>query len=200
MITGHLGIAGAAHATRRDSSLLWLLGAAMAPDIVDALFVVARQCNPHGLYSHTVPAAALLAVIVGALAYYFTDQRATGVLSALLVLAHLPPDFITGRKLFWPGAEMMGLRLYDHPIGDFFVEAALVILGWWLLRRRPWAPRWATGRAALVWLLAIQVSVEVVGVIRGGAKPSACAELGAGPYSRETSRRQSGPDGGVGAS
>ena len=180
MITGHLGIAGAAHANRRDSSLLWLLGAAMAPDIVDALFVVARQCNPHGLYSHTVPAAALLAVIVGALAYYFTDQRATGVLSALLVLAHLPPDFITGRKLFWPGAEMMGLRLYDHPVGDFVLEFALVVVGWWLLHRREWAPRWATGRAALVALLVIQITVEAVGATRGGLKPSACAELGAG--------------------
>jgi membrane-bound metal-dependent hydrolase YbcI (DUF457 family) len=181
VITGHLGIAGAVHASRRDSSLLWLLGAAMAPDIVDALFVVARQCNPHGLYSHTVPAAALVAVIVGALAYYFTGRRATGVLSALLVLAHLPPDFITGRKLFWPGAELMGLRLYDHPIGDFVLEAALVFLGWWLLRSRPWAPRWATGRAALVWLLVIQISVEAVGVATGGVKPSACAELGARP-------------------
>jgi hypothetical protein len=182
VITGHLGIAGAAHASRRDSSLLWLLGAAMAPDVVDALFVVARQCNPSGLYSHTIPAAALLAVVVGALAYYFTDQRATGVLPALLVLAHLPLDFITGRKLFWPGAELMGLRLYDHPIGDFVLEAALVILGWWMLRRRPWAPRWATGRAALVWLLVIQISVEAVGSARGGVKPSACAQLGAGPY------------------
>lgn len=181
MITGHLGIAGAAHATRRDSSLPWLLGAAMAPDIVDALFVVARQCNPHGLYSHTVPAAALLAVVVGALAYYFTDQRATGVLSALLVLAHLPADFLTGQKLFWPGGELMGLRLYERPVADFFVEAALVFLGWWLLRSRPWAPRWATGRAALVGLLVIQVSVEVVGSVKSGVKPSACAELGARP-------------------
>jgi membrane-bound metal-dependent hydrolase YbcI (DUF457 family) len=181
VITGHLGIAGAAHASRRDSSLPWLLGAAMAPDIVDALFVVARQCNPHGLYSHTVPAAALLAVVVGALAYYFTDQRATGVLSALLVLAHLPPDYLTGQKLFWPGGELMGLRLYDHPFADFFLEAALVLLGWSLLRSRPWAPRWATGRAALVGVLVIQVSVEVVGSIKGGAKPSACAELGARP-------------------
>ena len=181
MITGHLGIAGAAHTSRRDSSLLWLLGAAMAPDIVDALFVVARQCNPHGLYSHTIPAAALLAVVVGALAYHFTKQRATGLLSALLVLAHLPPDFITGRKLFWPGGELMGLRLYDHPIGDFVLETALVIFGWWLLRRRPWAPRWATGRAALVSLLVIQVSVEAAGSSEGGVKPSACAELG-GPY------------------
>lgn len=182
MITGHFGIAGAAHSTRRDSSLLWLLGAAMAPDVVDALFVVARQCNPHGLYSHTIPAAALLAVVVGALAYYFTDQRATGVLCAVLVLAHLPPDFITGRKLFWPGAELMGLRLYDYPVADFALEAALVIFGWWLLRRKPWAPRWATARATLVYLLVFQVAVEAVGSSKGGVKPSSCAELGPGPY------------------
>jgi membrane-bound metal-dependent hydrolase YbcI (DUF457 family) len=182
VITGHLGIAGAAHASRRDSSLLWLLGAAMAPDIVDALFVVARQCNPHGLYSHTLPAAALLAVVVGSLSYFFTGQRATGVLAALLVLAHLPLDFITGRKLFWPGAELMGLRLYEHPFADFALESALVFLGWRLLRARPWAPRWATGRAALAWLLMVQVSVETVGVITGGVKPPACAELGARTY------------------
>jgi len=194
VITGHLGIAGAAHASRRDSSLPWLLVAAMAPDIVDALFVVARQCNPHGLYSHTVPAAALLAVIVGALAYYFTDQRATGVLSALLVLAHLPPDFLTGRKLFWPGADMMGLRLYDHPIGDFALEALLVVLGWWLLRRRPWAPRWATRRATLVSLLVIQIVVEALGAAKGGLKPSACAAPGIAEL------RRSGPEGSAGAS
>ena len=176
MITGHLGIAGAAHASRRDSSLLWLLGAAMAPDIVDALFVVARKCNPYGLYSHTVPAAALLAVIVGALAYYFTDQRATGVLSMLLVLAHLPADFITGHKLFWPGAELAGLRLYDRsPVGDVVLESSIVFLGWMLLRSRSWAPRWASGRAALVALLVIQVAVEAAGTARGGVKPSACA-------------------------
>jgi len=182
VITGHLGIAGAAHASRRDSSLRWLLVAAVAPDIIDALFVVARQCNPHGLYSHTLPAAAILAVVFGALAYFFTNQRATGVLAALLVLAHLPLDFITGRKLFWPGGELMGLRLYDHPIGDFVVEFSLVFVGWWLLRRKEWAPKWATGRAALIWLFVIQVSVETVGTIKGGAKPSACGELAAGRY------------------
>jgi membrane-bound metal-dependent hydrolase YbcI (DUF457 family) len=178
VITGHLGIAGAAHAGRRDSSLVWLLVAAMAPDLVDALFVIARSCNPHGLYSHTLPAAALLAVVLGALSYLATGQRATGVLVAVLVLAHLPPDFITGRKLFWPGGELMGLRLYDHPVADFALEAALVVAGWWLLRARAWAPRWATGRAALIGLLALQATVEVMGVQRGGVKPSACADVG----------------------
>src|SRR4051794_9062187 len=86
VITGHLGVAAAANATRRDSTLLWLLGASMAPDVVDALFVVARSCNPHGLYSHTVPAAALIAAVTGAAAYLGTNQRATGLLAALLVL------------------------------------------------------------------------------------------------------------------
>jgi hypothetical protein len=189
VITGHLGIAGAAHATRRDSSILWLLVATLAPDFVDALFVVARRCNPYGLYSHTLPAAALLAVVVGALAYFFTDQRATGVLAALLVLGHLPLDFITGRKLFWPGAELMGLRLYEHPIPDLVIEFALVLFGWWLLRRREWAPPWATGRAALVVLFLIQLSVETAGTIKGGTKPSSCGELAAAPTEAVWPRR-----------
>ncbi len=179
MITGHLGIAGAAHAGRHDSSLFWLLGAAMAPDLVDALFVVVGSCNPYGLYSHTLPAAALIAAVVGAVAYFATGRRATGWLAATLVLAHLPADFITGRKLFWPGGELMGLRLYDHPAADFALEACLVLLGWWLLRKRSWAPRWATGRLALAAVLVLQLSVDVVGSLRSGVKPSACAEAGA---------------------
>jgi hypothetical protein len=88
---------------------------------------------------------------------------------------------------------MMGLRLYDHPIGDFALEAALVLLGWWLLRKRPWAPRWATGRAALVALLALQIAIEAIGTARGGAKPSACGEPGVAGLMR------SGPGGPAGA-
>jgi hypothetical protein len=176
VITGHLGIAGAAHAGRHDSSLPWLLGAAMAPDIVDALFVVVGSCNPYGLYSHTLLAAALLAVVVGAVAYFATGQRATGWLAAVLVLAHLPADFITGRKLFWPGGELMGLRLYERPAADFVLEGLLVLLGWWLLRRQPSAPRWATSRLALAALLVFQLSTDIAGSLRSGMKPSACAE------------------------
>jgi hypothetical protein len=174
VITGHLGIAGAVQAGRRDSSLVWLLGASMAPDVVDGLFYLARTCNPNGLYSHTLPAAALLAVVTGAIAYVATKQRATSALCMLLVLAHLPPDFITGHKLFWPGGEIMGLRLYEHPIADFVVESAIVVTGWLLLRRRGGAPRWATGRAALAVLLATQLAVEGAGAVLGGVKPSAC--------------------------
>jgi membrane-bound metal-dependent hydrolase YbcI (DUF457 family) len=177
VITGHLGLAAAANAVRRDSTLLWLLGASMAPDIVDALFVVAGSCNPHGLYSHTIPAAALIGAVTGGAAFLFTNQRATGLLALVLVLAHVPLDFVTGHKLFWPGSEMQGLRLYEWPVLDFLLEGALATLGWWLLRSRPWAPRWAVTRGALVALLVLQASVDVVGSRRGGVKPSACARM-----------------------
>jgi LexA-binding, inner membrane-associated putative hydrolase len=177
VITGHLGIAAAANATRRDSTLLWLLGASMAPDVVDALFVVARSCNPHGLYSHTLPAAALIAAVTGGAAFLVTGQRATGLLAMLLVLAHVPLDFITGHKLFWPGDELRGLRLYDWPVLDFLLEGALTTLGWWLLRKRAWAPRWAVTRGALAALLVLQASTDVVGSIRSGLKPSSCARV-----------------------
>lgn len=175
MIVGHLGIAGAVYAARRDSSLFWLLGASMAPDAVDALFVMAGRCNPYGLYSHTLPAAVLIAAVTGAVAYFATDTRITGVLSALLVLAHLPPDYVTGYKLFWPGGELMGMGLYDHPVLDFLLEAPLAAGGWWLVRSRRSGPRWATGWLALGTLLVLQGTLDAAGARRRGVKPSACA-------------------------
>lgn len=174
MIAGHLGIAGAAHAGRRDSSLAWLLGASLAPDMVDALFVVAGTCNPSGLYSHTLPAATLIAAVTGAIAYFATGTRVTGLLSALMVVAHLPPDYLTGYKLFWPGGELMGLGLYDRPLIDFVLEGLIVAGGWWLVRSRRPAPRWATGWLALAALLVLQGTLDVAGARRRGVKPSAC--------------------------
>ena len=177
MIAVHLGVAAAVHSIRRDTSLPWLLGAAMAPDVVDGLFVLARSCNPNGLYSHTIPAAVLIAAVTGAIAFFATGQRATGVCAVGLVLAHLPPDYVTGRKLFWPGAELQGLRLYDWPSVDFALEASLAVAAWVVLRSRPWAPRWAVGRRALLAVLALQLTIDVAGKMRGGIKPSACARV-----------------------
>jgi hypothetical protein len=175
VIAGHLGVAGAAHAVRRDSSLVWLTIAAMAPDVVDGLFVLGRTCNPHGLYSHTLPAAALIAAVVGAFAYFTTDHRATGALCVLVTLAHLPLDYVTGRKLFWPGGELLGLSLYEHPTADFMLEATLAAGGWWLVRRTRGASRWASGWLALGAMLALQGALDLAGSRKGGIKPTACA-------------------------
>jgi hypothetical protein len=94
----------------------------------------------------------------------------------MLVLAHVPLDYVTGRKLFWPGGELMGLLLYEYPLADFALEALIVIGGWWLVRRGP-APRWARGWPALVLLLLAQGALDVAGARGGGTKPSACASV-----------------------
>jgi membrane-bound metal-dependent hydrolase YbcI (DUF457 family) len=174
LIAGHLGIAGAVYAARRGSSLPWLLVASMAPDGVDALYVLAGICNPHGLYSHTIPAAALIAALTGAVVYFATDRRATGALAALLVLAHLPADYVTGHKLFWPGGELLGWQLYERPALDFALESTMAVGGWWLVRATGRAPRWATRSAALVAVLLLQGALDTAGARRGGVKPTAC--------------------------
>lgn len=173
MIVGHVGIAAAAKSAWRRTSFPWLLVGCAAPDLVDVGFAIARVCNPYGLYSHTVPAAALLAAVIGGTAFLTTDSRATGLATALMVLLHLPPDLITGHKIFWPGGPMLGLNVYEHPQLDFLIEVPILIIGWWLLRRSRSAPRWATSMLVLVVLVAGQGALDLLA--GEGVKPSACS-------------------------
>ena len=46
MITGHLGVAAAANARWPALSLLWLVPVAIAPDLLDVGYSVARICSP----------------------------------------------------------------------------------------------------------------------------------------------------------
>jgi hypothetical protein len=170
VITGHLGVAAAVRSGWREASLLWLLPASIAPDLVDAAFAAAGVCNPDGLYSHTIPAAALTAVLLAAAALLTTGSRTTAAATAFVVLAHLPADLVTGHKVYWPGGALLGLGWYAHRGLDFAVEIPVAIGGWWLLRRSGGAPRWAaTGVAATALVLA--QAVFDVGYV---SKPTAC--------------------------
>lgn len=172
MIVGHVGVAAATRSGWRRPSLPWLLAACVAPDFVDIALALAGVCNPYGLYSHTVPAAALIAAVLGGAALLVTGSRATAIASALMVLLHLPLDLVTGHKIFWPGGPMMGLDVYHRPLLDFVIEAPMLLAGWWLLRRSRSAPAWATSTLVLVTLLAGQAVLDVAS--RNGVKPSAC--------------------------
>lgn len=171
MIVGHLGVAAALARWRPRVSLLWLLPAAIAPDLLDIAYAAAGICNPYGLYSHTVPAVLLLGACLAGAAV-LVGQRETGALVLLVVLLHLPPDYLTGQKLFWPGGELHGLRLYDHRVIDFLLESAVVLGGWALLRGRPGPPpRWAGAIWAVAGLVALQGAADV---LHGGLKPNVC--------------------------
>jgi hypothetical protein len=151
--------------------LFWLVPAAVAPDLLDVMYALAGICSPYGLYSHTLPAAALTAAVLGAAAWLTTGSRAAGFLVAGVVLAHLPLDFVTGYKLYWPGGPLLGLQLYDHPWLDFLVEVPIVLGGWWLLRRSGRAPRWAAVGAAAVGLILLQGTFDL---LHRSLKPTAC--------------------------
>jgi hypothetical protein len=172
VITGHVGIAAAVRSGWRSTSFVWLLVASVAPDLLDLAMAAAGICNPYGLFSHTVPAAALLAAVLGGAALLVTGSRATACAAALLVMVHLPPDMLTGHKIFWPGGPMIGLDLYSRPLLDFLLETPVLVAGWWLLRRSAGAPRWATSVAAVLLLVLVQGACDLAA--GGGVKPSAC--------------------------
>jgi hypothetical protein len=171
VIVGHLGVAAALARWRPRVSLYWLLPAAIAPDLLDLAYAAVGFCSPYGLYSHTIPAALLLGASLGGIAV-LASGRETGALVLLAVLLHLPPDWVTGWKLVWPGGALHGLRLYDHPLLDFAVESMLVAAGWALLRGRgDRPPRWAVAAWTVVGMVALQGGVDLV---REGIKPSGC--------------------------
>lgn len=169
MIIGHLAVVAAVHRWRPGVSLWWLVPAAIAPDLADVAWALAGRCNPYGLYSHTVPAAALIgACLAGVVA--LAGRREAAALMFLLVLLHLPPDLVTGRKLYWPGGELHGLGLYRRPLLDFLVESSAATAGWALLRRDTTTPRWAATLPALLGFVLLQGTVDALGAV----KPSGC--------------------------
>ena len=188
MITGHFGVAGAAQSVSRDrigpALFAALLLAALAPDITDVLYFVAGICSPYGLYSHTVHAVVLEAALIGGAVLLSTGSRRSAVLFVVVVLLHIPADFITGQKLIVPGGEMFGLRLYDHPLYDWLLEVPIVVAGWYVLRRGGRGPRWALSAWALMLTIILQTTFDVVSVIRGqGIKPNACPVVDGSPQS-----------------
>ena len=179
MITGHFGvaaIAGSASRARMSHGMfIALVLASLAPDIVDTLFATLGVCNPSGLYSHTLYAAVLEAAIIAAIAFLATGSRVTALTFAVVVLLHIPADYFTGRKLFLPGGEMVGLLWYERPLYDYLLEVPIVLLGWWLLHRSGRAPRWVTSALAIVPVLVMQTAFDVVSARTSrGIKPNAC--------------------------
>ena len=176
MIMGHLGVALAARGYWRRAPLFWLLAASLAPDAWDSVLAVAGVCNPFGLYSHTGPAVALLAAIAGGFVFLLmgggSAGRSAGLVAVAMVLVHSPLDYLTGNKLFWPGGEMHGLRLYERPVIDFALETSLLLGGWFTLRRDPRAPALATSWIALVLAIALQGAADLSP--RKSLKMSAC--------------------------
>ena len=141
--------------------MLALLVASIIPDLADFALPQGDQCRTScELYTHAMPAVFVLAAAAALLAWGIFHRRSTAYLVAALVLLHVTMDLVTGFKAYWPGGPDLGLQLYEHPLGDFALEATLALVGWTVLRRSTDAPRAAVHPASLVLLLLIQGGMD----------------------------------------
>jgi hypothetical protein len=171
VITGHLAVAAAARSRWPAMSLYWLVPVSIAPDLLDVAYALVGVCSPYGLYSHTVHAAVLTGAVLGGAAFLATGSRVGGLVTACVVLLHLPLDLVTGHKIFWPGGPLLGLHLYRRPLLDFAIEVPILVAGWWLLRRAGRGPRWATASATII---ALVLGQGVFDLMERGLKPPSC--------------------------
>lgn len=167
MYIGHVAVALAAKRARAGVALLVLLVATYTPDWVDAGLCLAGVYNPDAVFSHSVPAIALLA-LVGFGAYALkTRDWIGGLLVGGVIVSHMLLDWITGQKPTWPGGQMIGLGLYAHPLADFIVEGVLIVIGALLYGRTlPFRRRaWLDVSIMIGALLALQLGIDLAHVL-----------------------------------
>ena len=143
MIIGHVGAAYAARRAWPGVSLPALLAASFAPDLFREVLLGADvpyfEAN---LYSHASPWCFELALACAFATWLFTSDRAAAFAVSVMVVSHVVLDAISGRKLLWYwGPHGLWMERY-WPI-DLLIQGALLLIGWWLIRRTR-APRLAT--------------------------------------------------------
>jgi hypothetical protein len=161
---GHVGVALAAKRVRPSIGLLVLLVATYAPDWVDAGLCVAGVYNPEGVFSHSIPVVAVLALLGFTIHGISSRDWTAAAVVAAVIVSHMLLDWITGYKPTWPGGTMIGLRLYSRPIVDFAIEGVLIVAGAVLYgrtlppRQRPWLDVAIMGGALLLLQLGIDIA------------------------------------------
>lgn len=148
--------------------------ASVAPDFVDLALAALHICAPAGVYSHSLIPALLIAAACATIVGVWEHSAMTGAVIAAVVLLHLPADYITGLKVFWPGGPIIGLNLYAHPFADFALEAMIAFAGWWYLRSRGRGPARVTRWTGIAALLALQATMDVASYVAGPLKPNGC--------------------------
>jgi hypothetical protein len=163
MYIGHVGVALAARRLRTSIGLLVLLIATYTPDWVDTGLCLAGRYDAHEMLSHSI-SAVLVFALIGFIAYaLLTRNWTSAVVISVVILSHLPLDWVTGYKPTWPGGPMIGLQLYDRPAADFLAEGILIFVGA-LLYERTLPPRqrpWVDVSIMLCALLTLQLTVDV---------------------------------------
>src|SRR5881409_2343782 len=98
MYIGHVGAALAAKRVRAGVGLLALLIATYAPDWVDTGMCIAGAFNTSEMFSHSIPAVLVLALLGFGIYGAVTRDWTGALVVAAVVLSHMFLDWITGYK------------------------------------------------------------------------------------------------------
>jgi membrane-bound metal-dependent hydrolase YbcI (DUF457 family) len=161
MYVGHVGAALGAKRIAPAVAMGTLVFATYIPDWVDAALCLSGKYHDAQMYSHSIPAAVVLAALAGATQLRRLDIRAALVVAAV-VISHVLLDYITGIKPTWLGGPFIGLEIYRYPILDFAIEAIVIVTGWMFYRRTLPAglPKWNPSSTMLLVLLLMQGGID----------------------------------------
>lgn len=166
MYVGHLGPALGGKRLAPSVAFGTLVIATYLPDWVDASLCVTGRYHDAQLYSHSIPAMIVLALIAGATQLRRADNSAALVVAAV-VISHVLLDYLTGIKPTWPGGPSIGLGMYRYPVADFALEAAVIFAGWLLYRGTFQAERgrWNPATVMLISLILMQAGVDAAKIL-----------------------------------
>jgi hypothetical protein len=164
MFLGHFGLALAGKRADPTLPLAALLTASVLPDLLDPALSLAGLDGT--MLTHTGPAIAGLALLVGGVARLVTRRWSAALLMAGLTLSHFLADLITSKLDLWSGGPVAGWGLYGRPWINFGLEATLILAGWTLYRATLPASRRGHPVAfgILGVLLALQAAIAAMGV------------------------------------
>ena len=161
MYVGHVAVALALRTRDPRVPMLPLALACYGPDWLETALGLFRGRSEMSLYTHYLPG--LMAGALAAAALYAIVLRRPGgwvILSGWLL--HWPADFFTAPKGLLSPTVRVGLDLYNLPLADFLVEAALVVACCALYARTfahgPAQRRWVVAMAAV--LVALQAMLD----------------------------------------
>jgi hypothetical protein len=181
MYTGHVAVALAARATRRDLPLWVLVVAAQGCDWAEALLDIAGAGTASSLWSHAFPFVVLAALAAGVLVALWKRSFGAALLVAAVYLSHPVADLVTGYKPLWLGGPPLGLHFIQRPVADLIVQASLCVIGWAIYVRSlpPSRPRRLLTSAPLALLLSFQAMSDLVLYARSPAARDTLGEASA---------------------
>ncbi len=146
MFIGHNAVAFAAKKAAPRTNLGILMGAAMLPDLIWPIYLLAgvERVRIHKgdtsftplqfidyPWTHSLVMAAAWSVLAAIVYWIFTRYGRGALVVAVCVFSHWVLDWVTHRSdlPLYPGGPKVGLELWNHPIATIAVESAMFAVG-----------------------------------------------------------------------